>query len=83
MVATSTKWWRKMCGIEPVPMAKNGEIRMLRAPNPRLLFTGRLKFIGDVDCGARFDTVLAYYGCRVKAFEKEFASVTKWKTWGR
>ena len=84
MVATSTKWWRKMCGTEPVPLARDGKIKMLTPQyNPRLLFTGRLKFIGDADNGARFDTVLAYYGHRVRAFEKEFKSITKWSTWGR
>jgi DNA N-6-adenine-methyltransferase (Dam) len=79
MVATSTRWWRKMCGTEPVMCGQQERI----SPIPRLLFTGRLKFIGDVDSGARFDTVLAYYGHRVRAFEKEFKSVTKWSTWGR
>lgn len=84
MVATSTKWWRRQCGVLPVLVARDGksplEIRPPRAI--RLLFTGRLKFIGDVDSGARFDTVIGYWGPRVKAFEREFRSLTKWSAWG-
>jgi hypothetical protein len=73
-VATSTRWWRLQCGVEEgvwIP------------PNPRILFTGRLKFMGDVDLGARFDTALVYYGPRTKAFDKAFKHLTKWATWGR
>lgn len=98
MVATSTKWWRKQCGVYPVLIAgtgikgKDGKykpgsgVELFAPRNPRLLFTGRLRFIGDVDSGARFDTVLGYYGSsakRQRAFDKEFKSITKWSAWGR
>lgn len=95
MVATSTKWWRHMCGVEPVLVQPDwdrkldrnythtGKMRELVPRNPRLLFTGRLKFIGDTDQGARFDTVLTYYGPRVTLFDRTFKHLTKWSTWGR
>ncbi len=70
MVAPSTQWW----------------IDFMAAPiNPRVLCTPRLKFIGDKDCGARFDTALIYHGPadRVPAFEQCFAAVTRWTSWGR
>lgn len=75
MVATSTKWW---------------SISMLETPRrPRLLFTGRLKFIGSNDDGtpcadsAIFDTVLMYYGRRWSQFDRAFKHVERWTTWGR
>lgn len=74
-VSTSTIWWRRQCGIEGKYKGK--------PMNPRILFTGRLKFIGDVDLGARFDAFILYYGRRVRAFEREFKHVTKWSSWGR
>lgn len=95
MVATSTEWWRKMCGVEPVlvqpdtfgKLTRNykhtGKLLELRPRNPRLLFTGRLKFLGDADNGARFDTVLTYYGPRAERFDRVFKHLTKWSTWGR
>lgn len=76
-VSTSTLWWRTMCGIEDVVAPKK------RRPNPRLLFTGRIKFMGDVGFGARFDCVLAYWGSRTAEFDKAFAHLTKWSSWGR
>lgn len=84
MVATSTKWWRRQCGVLPVLIARDGKAPLeLRPKRPiRLLFTGRLKFIGDKDSGARFDTVLGYWGSRTAAFDREFRSLTKWSAWG-
>lgn len=99
MVSTSTGWWRKMCGVEPVLLFQNEDgstttkpnkkgamsrrkPNEIWAPRARLLFTGRLKFRGDVGFGARFDTVLSYYGTRVREFEREFKSITKWAAWG-
>jgi len=68
MVAPSTAWWSDLC----------------RAPrNPRLLFTSRLRFIGDSSFGARFDTVLKYFGRRHRAFDREFQHITRWTSWGR
>lgn len=69
MVAPSTDWWLTLCK---------------RAPrNPRMLFTPRLKFIGEQKHGARFDTVLKYFGRRVRQFEREFNHLTRWSSWGR
>ena len=68
MVAPSTVWWARMCSYRR---------------NPRLLFTPRLKFIGSGKFGARFDTVLKYYGHRHRAFEREFKHLTRWSAWGR
>lgn len=82
MVSTSTGWWRRMCGVEPVLVPRDGKPLELWAPRARLLFTGRLKFRGDVGFGARFDTVLTYYGRRVREFEREFKHITKWSAWG-
>lgn len=73
-VSTSTRWWRIQCGVEEGVWAP---------PNPRLLFTGRLAFLGDVDSGARFDCALVYYGHRAVAFAKAFKHLTKWSSWGR
>lgn len=69
MVAPSTDWWQKKTACKRF--------------NPRLIFTPRLKFIGDQKHGARFDTVLAYFGTRVRSFEREFKHVTRWVAWGR
>lgn len=74
MVATSTQWWRLMCNF--------------KKRNPRLIFTPRLKFMSGKkgkkkDEGARFDTVLAYYGRRTQAFDKAFKHITSWSAWGR
>ena len=70
MVATSTAWWSSLCTTKKVR-------------NPRILFTKRLKFIGDKKHGARFDTALKYYGRRHRAFEREFKHITRWSAWGR
>ena len=71
MVATSTKWWKLMAGYRR---------------NPRFLFTKRLKFRGDAKTpnqGARFDTVLTYFGPRHAAFDKTFRHLERWTSWGR
>lgn len=71
MVATSTAWWARM---------------MNAKRNPRLLFTHRIKFIGDAsspNCGARFDTVLKYFGPRVRLFDRTFKHLERWSSWGR
>lgn len=70
MVATSTVWWNLMV--------------KYKKRNPRFLFTKRLKFrgVGAAD-GARFDTVLTYFGPRWKQFDKTFAHLERWSAWGR
>lgn len=75
-VATSTIWWRRQC-YEP-------------RRNPRLLFTRRLSFLdpdspeaGMRRMGARFDTVITYFGPRVTRFERHFRHLTRWMSWGR
>lgn len=89
MVSTSTAWWRWQCGTEPLILPGRKEHF---AKNPRIAFTKRLRFIGDKTStdeklkqkfGARFDTVLVYYGRRERAFDKAFAHITKWSTYGR
>lgn len=70
-VSTATVWWAAMAAFKR---------------NPRFLFTKRLKFRGDTATqkfGARFDTVLTYFGPRVRQFEKAFAHLERWKAWGR
>ena len=79
MVATSTTWWGQQCGAIVTMIGNRGR----KPRNPRILFTKRLKFIGDKDSGARFDTALVYYGRRTAAFDKEFRSITRWSAWGR
>lgn len=85
MVATSTIWWSAYGGNEPVPSLSH----LLDTPgkwrprNPRVLFTRRLKFLGDRTDGARFDTALWYFGTRQRQFDKAFAHITKWSGWGR
>ena len=73
MTATSTDWWKKA----------------MTAPrrNPRVICTKRIKFLGPggkpLANGARFDTSLIYYGKRAQKFDRLFASVAMWTTWGR
>lgn len=71
MVSTSSAWWSKMARFKI---------------NPRFIFTKRLKFRGDATTpnqGARFDTVLTYFGKRHKQFDKAFRHLERWSTWGR
>lgn len=79
MVSTSTEWWGQQCGT--LLTYVDGKGRVPR--NPRIMFTKRLKFIGDKTFGARFDTALVYYGSRTRQFEKEFSHLARWTTWGR
>jgi hypothetical protein len=76
LVSTAALWWRRQC--------------LVPRRNPRLLFTKRLSFLdpfaedaGMKREGARFDTVLTYFGPRVTAFEAAFRHLTRWMTWGR
>lgn len=73
MTATSTLWWKKAM---VVPQR-----------NPRVICTPRLKFLGPsgkpMVHGARFDTSLIYYGRHHRRFDKLFAHVANWTTWGR
>lgn len=75
MVSTSTAWWKS--AMEDAPR------------NPRLHFTKRLAFLlprrhnRDVEGGARFDSVLMYYGQRHARFDKCFGHLAQWTRWGR
>lgn len=81
MSVPSVGWWVEACNYAP--------------RNPRILITERLCFIDPKEklkkklghkvkkMNARFDTALIYYGSRTREFEKEFASITRWSTWGR
>lgn len=93
MYAPSTVWWSEQAGIVPYnapnhppmlkrPRWKYGTKRCL-APNPDIICTKRLAFIGDTAMGARFDTALVYYGKRHAEFLKAFRSITRWVTRGR
>ncbi len=80
--ATSTAWFRKTAGVEPV-IVKGIEIY---APPPLALFTKRLKFIdpyAKTKESAMFDTVLFYFGKRRERFIKAFESITSWVSPGR
>ena len=75
-VSVSTLWWQRQC-LKP-------------RRNPRLLFTKRISFldpaaetIGMRRVGARFDTVITYFGPRVVAFERCFRHLARWMSWGR
>lgn len=72
MTATSTVWWQSL---------------MLKPKrNPRVLCTKRLLFLGPsgkpVD-SSRFEPALIYYGAHAKKFDRCFAAITRWSTWGR
>lgn len=94
MCSPSTVWWQEMCGTKPVTkeVAKRRH-RWYYAdgttgfgkqpPNPEIIITERLKFIGDKGFNARFDTALVYYGHRPRAFHKAFAHIARWATRGR
>lgn len=72
MMAPSTAWWR---GFMTEPKR-----------NPRVIATKRLKFLGpdgNPQDSSRFDPALIYIGRRVAAFDKHFAHVAMWSTWGR
>lgn len=73
MTAASTVWWKKLM--------------TLPKRNPRVICTGRLKFIGPdgvpTKDTSRFDPALIYYGSRIAKFDREFKHVTMWSTWGR
>ena len=73
MTATSTAWWKR---------AAEDARR-----NPRILCTKRIKFCGPsgrpLKDTARFDTSLIYYGPKPARFDRYFAHVTSWSTWGR
>jgi DNA N-6-adenine-methyltransferase Dam len=83
-VATSTAWWRRAAGVEPVMFKTRGGRGFVYAGIPLMVFTRRLKFIdeqNEIDSGARFDSVLMLYGAtrrRQQKFIREFASITSW-----
>ncbi len=86
-VATSTKWWKTATGNMPVEPEVVGK-KEIWAPNPTLIFTKRLAFIGlsgEQDDSARFDPVLFFYGPekRHRAFLRSFNNLINWSTRGR
>lgn len=86
MFAPSTAWWLEMCGIE-VPGLTHSRMRdrwkPARRPNPHIIATKRLTFIGDRSDTARFDTALTYFGNRPQKFYKAFRHLTRWTARGR
>lgn len=76
MMSTSSRWWAKQC-LEP-------------RDNPRILALKRIQFLDPYSAKAgmkrmscRFEPALMYFGRRVRAFDKAFAHLTRWSTWGR
>lgn len=61
-----------------VPVATSTDWWQYLLTAEALVFTPRLKFIGDKNSTARFDTVLAYWGARSGTFCKAFAPLTRW-----
>lgn len=72
MTATSTTWWRRLM--------------LYPKRNPRVILTKRIKFLGPngkpVD-SSRFEPALIYYGWNNRRFDKTFAHLAMWSTWGR
>lgn len=76
MMSTSTQWWADQC-TKP-------------KRNPRILALKRLKFIdpfakgpGQERQSCRFEPALTYFGPNVRKFDRAFADLTRWSTWGR
>lgn len=76
MMSTSTQWWADMC-TKP-------------RRNPRILALKRIAFLdpfakdaGKKRMGCRFEPALVYFGPRAKRFDRTFAHLTRWSTWGR
>lgn len=73
MFHSSTRWWRDQC--------------QLAKRNPRILGLKRIKFLDPVTgkqrMSCRFEPALVYFGPRAARFDREFAHVTSWSTWGR
>lgn len=76
MMATSSMWWQRMC--------------LMPARRPRILGLRRIAFLdpfaetaGQKRQVCRFEPALTYIGPRVKRFDKVFAHLTRWSTWGR
>lgn len=87
MFAPSTGWWAEKCGqanVEHAPPSMRRRAWGRRTlPNPTIICTKRLAFIGDKDGGARFDTAMFYFGKRHERFLRCFKHITKWTTRGR
>ena len=86
-VASSTLWWKRAVGGEPIPPEVKGG-KEIWSPNPTLVFPKRLAFLdenGRAVQGARFDSVLFFYGPdkRHRQFLRSFASLINWTTRGR
>lgn len=76
MFQSSTQWWSDMC-LKP-------------RRNPRILGLTRLKFLDPRQSDpmkdrqvCRFEPALTYFGPRQKRFDRVFAHLTMWSTWGR
>lgn len=86
-VATSTRWWKRAVGFDPVaPELRDG--KEVIVSNPTILFPKRLAFIDERGVqvkGCRFDSVLFFYGPerRHKIFGHVFSSLINWQTRGR
>lgn len=76
MFSCSAKWWFDMCHTAEC--------------NPRILALKRIAFLdpyaaepGKQRMSCRFEPALTYFGPRVAMFDRAFAHLTRWSTWGR
>jgi len=76
MMSTSAHWWRDQC-LKP-------------KHNPRILGLQRIAFLdpdapkaGMKRMSCRFEPALIYFGPSPRKFERTFAHLTRWSTWGR
>lgn len=76
MFSCSAQWWADQC-------AKPRR-------NPRILALKRIAFLdpyaseaGQKRMSCRFEPALIYFGPRWRRFDKVFAALTRWSTWGR
>jgi hypothetical protein len=88
-VATSTVWWRRACGLEPIPPFVVGG-KEIEISNPTLIFPKRIAFLdhrGKPIKGTRFDSVLFFYGRsekRHREFRDAFSPLQiRWHARGR
>jgi hypothetical protein len=96
MVSTSTTWWERQCTV-PRRNPRLLFTRRLAFLDPGRFVTtsagwsmhherdpdSQRRRDGARRNSAKFDTVLTYYGPRVRRFENCFSSLTRWKAWGR
>jgi hypothetical protein len=76
IMATSSVWWQRMC-LEPKRRPRVLGLRRISFLDPFAEAAGKRREV------CRFEPALTYIGPRVKRFDKVFAHLTRWSTWGR